>query len=85
MHFDPFPVYRRAIVPWYDSDGLCWLVIVFMASVFLFSMAGLSVVGQEPAYRDCVWVPLALAGSAGTVMATTAMRLLRRRGRRPPQ
>jgi len=73
------PVHRRIIVPWWDSEAACILVLLLMASVFGFALAGLSVCLGEPAFRRHLWLPGLLMALSGSVAASTFLRLLRRR------
>ena len=36
-----YPLFRRAIVPWYDSDAVCYAVVTLMAMVSLFGIVGI--------------------------------------------
>lgn len=82
MRLDPNPSFRKIIAPWYDSDALCYAVLVLMLVVFLFSMAGISVARSHPSFSNHLWVPLLLSALSLWVLVTTFLRLVRRR-RRP--
>jgi lipopolysaccharide export LptBFGC system permease protein LptF len=82
MQLDPNPSFRRVIPPWYDADALCWAVLVLMLVVVLFALAGVSVALSHPAFSGRLWLPLLLAAMSFSVLASTALRLYRRR-RRP--
>jgi hypothetical protein len=78
MPLDRNPVHRRLIVPWYDADAACWLMIVVMAPVLLFGLQGVAVARTVPAWRTLIGVPLALVGLSALVMGANLVRLLRR-------
>ena len=82
MRLDPNPSFRRIIPPWYDSDALCYAVIVFMLVVFCFSLTGISVAREADAFSDHLWLPVLLSAMSLWVLVTTILRLIRRR-RRP--
>lgn len=72
------PVYRKIMVPWWDSDIPCMIVIFFMFLVFLFGLIGISVAYASTEYRAFVWVPALIAGLSAAVIFTTLVRLVRR-------
>jgi len=72
------PVFRNAIVPWYDSETACMLFIFLMFLVFLFASIGISVARLEALYSDFIWVPALLAGLSCLVICSTTIRLIHR-------
>ena len=72
------PVFRKAIIPWYDSTRTCWVLIGFLLAVVLFGGAGVDLSLNTPTYAGYVWVPLLLVilglGSIGSIL----IRMLRR-------
>ena len=78
MPSDKNPVFRKAVIPWYDSKTAYIIVIVFLLLVFLFAMVGISVSGDDPAYRGYVWVPIILIVLSAGVITTTITRLIKR-------
>ena len=82
MPADKNPVFRKAIIPWYRSTGAFFIVIFFMLLVFLFSIAGVTVATEDPAYRGYVWVPVALLAMSAGIIITTAARLVKRYSRK---
>ena len=78
MRLDPNPLFRRAITPWYDSTLLCWCLLAAMLVLVLFSIAGIVVAGEEPAYHGHAWVPWALLVLSLYVGLSIAVRLIRR-------
>lgn len=77
-YIDENPLFRRVIIPWYDSDPACVLLIGFMGLVFGFALIGLSVVRETPAYHGYVGVPLALLLLSGYLIISVTFRLIRR-------
>lgn len=77
---DEQPFFRKVIAPWYDSDVVCTVQIIFMALVFLFGCAGVMAANEMSAYRGILWVPSLLVFLSLTVMVTTTLRLIQRRG-----
>jgi hypothetical protein len=78
MRLDQNPVYRKVIVPWYDSEIACLIVNVLMFIVFLFGLVGISVARETTEYRSFVWVPVMIVTLSGAVILSTTIRLIRR-------
>jgi hypothetical protein len=82
MRIDQNPLFRKVIVPWYDSLSACYIVIFFMILVFLFGFAGISASRENLAYHEHVWVPVLLVLMSGGVIISTTIRLIKRYSRR---
>jgi len=82
MRIDQNPLFRKVIVPWYDSESACYIVIFFMVLVFLFGFAGISSTRENIAYHEYVWVPVLLVLMSGGVIISTTIRLIKRYSRR---
>ena len=78
MRLDPNPLFRRIIMPWYDSTPLCWLLLLFMAGLILFSIMGVVVALENPAFHRHQWIPWSLLGLSLFVGLSVASRLYRR-------
>ena len=72
------PLFRKAIVPWYDTEKACFTVIVFMLVVFLFGIAGILEVIEKIEYNEYIWVPVLLVAMSAGVIASTSIRLIKR-------
>lgn len=81
MRIDPNPVFRKSIVPWYDSEAVCIGVIVFMLIVFLFGSFGISVARENVEYHGYVWIAVLLVVMSGGVIFSTTIRLIKRHSR----
>jgi len=81
------PMYRKVIVPWWDSEIACFLIIISMFVVFLFGMMGVSVTHESLSYRPFIWLPVLVAMLSVLVILSTTIRLIRRYRsvKRPPQ
>jgi len=82
MRIDKNPIFRKVIVPWYDSEAACSIVIFFMFLIFLFSFAGISVARENIEYYEYVWVPVLLVVMSGGVIISITIRLIKRYVRR---
>jgi hypothetical protein len=82
MRIDQNPLFRKVIVPWYDSESACFIVIFFMALVFLFGFAGILAARETMEYHEHVWVPVLLVLMSGSVIISTIIRLIKRYSRR---
>ena len=78
MPSDKNPVFRKAVIPWYNSTTAYIIVIVFLLLVFLFAMVGISVSGADPAYNGYVWLPVILLVLSAGIVVTTIARLIKR-------
>jgi hypothetical protein len=76
MSLDPDPIFRKVIVPWYETKGVCWTLIVSMALVLFFGMAGVSVAALTPGYRGFMWVPILLIVLSLMVIVSSVRQLL---------
>ena len=76
MRIDHNPIHRKAIVPWYDSETACAVIIVFMALVLLFGISGILVSREMAAYREFGWVAGLLTGLSGWVIVSISLRLV---------
>ena len=78
MRYDEKPVYRKLIVPWYDTKTACLIIIVFMLLVFLFGLVGLSVAGERTEQYAKIWLPFLLIVMSAGIIITTVIRLAKR-------
>jgi hypothetical protein len=78
MHSNKNPVFRKAVIPWYNSTTAYIIVIVFLLLVFLFAMVGISVSREDPAYNGYFWVPIILLVLSAGIVITTIARLIKR-------
>ena len=77
-HQDKNPVFRKAIIPWYDSARTCWILIGFLFAVVLFGGAGIDEALQAPPFTGYVWIPLVLVILGLGVIGSLLIRMLRR-------
>jgi uncharacterized membrane protein YfcA len=82
MRFDRSPLFRKTISPWYDTEMLCYVVLVLMVLVMIFGVCGLWVVQNEPEYHSHGWVPASLLLMSLYVIVSISVRLGRRFPRR---
>jgi hypothetical protein len=78
MPADKNPVFRKAVIPWHNSTTAYIIVILFMLLVILFAVAGLAVARNNPDYQGYIWVPALLLAMSVAIIATTAIRLIKR-------
>ena len=72
------PVFRRAIVPWYDSEIICFLVLFFLLAVVCYSFAGVAVAMEARQHHQHLWVPILLLMLSGSVTVSIIARLIKR-------
>jgi hypothetical protein len=85
MKLQKSPSFRQVATAWHDSDPFCFIISVFAAVVFYFSVAGVSVALENPVYRSHSWVPITLVFLSGILLTTNFFRMLRRIVRRPTE
>jgi membrane protein implicated in regulation of membrane protease activity len=78
MRLDPNPLFRRAIIPWYDSTALCAVLIVAMVVLVIFSITGIMVARSNPAYHGFIWVPWVLLVFSLVTALSISWRLIQR-------
>ncbi len=78
MRLDQNPVYRKVIVPWYDSEITCLVMIVLLFVVFVFGFIGISVASESIFYGSYIWVPVILVVVSGGIILSITIRLIRR-------
>lgn len=61
MQLDQNPFFRKPITSWYDSNFICWTIIVMMIFVFIFGMAGIIVGSSTEEFREYIWFPVFLS------------------------
>ena len=78
MRLDPNPLFRRVITPWYDSLCICWIMLLAMFAVILFSWAGIAVALSREGFQDHIWVPILLLALSLRVFVLVFYRMVRR-------
>jgi len=78
MPSEKSPVFRKLVIPWYQSKTAYILTIAFMLVVFLVGLAGISVTRDFDAYSGYIWLPALLVILSGCLIITNIMRLVRR-------
>ncbi|MCK4620028.1 MAG: hypothetical protein KAT52_08780 [Desulfobacterales bacterium] len=78
MPLDQNPLFRKVILPWYDTEKACYTVIVFMLLVFLFGIAGILEAVEKTEYNEYIWVPVLLVAMSTVVIVSTSIRLIKR-------
>ena len=82
MRLDQNPIYRKEIVPWYDSDIACMALIALMVPTALFGTVGIAVARQHLPYHPYTWVPVLCVVLSAGVIVSAALRMIRRYYRR---
>ena len=83
MPADKNPVFRKAVIPWYNSITAHIIVVLLMLLVILFAAAGLAVARENPDYQRYIWVPALLLAMSVAIVATTVIRLIKRTSQKP--
>jgi hypothetical protein len=78
MQLDESPVFRKLIIPWYDSEPVCLVTLMFLDIVLLFGAAGVSAALEHPEYYEHIWVPILLIVTSGIAIISMTLRLVKR-------
>ncbi len=73
-------LFRKAFIPWYDTEPVMVVTLVFAACVFSFSIYGIVAAFETPRYLPYVWVPGLLALLSLAITISTSIRMTRRGG-----
>ena len=78
MPSEKSPVFRKPVIPWYQSKTAYSFTIAFMLVVFFVGLVGISVTREYEAYNGYLWLPAILVISSGCMIITNIIRLIRR-------
>jgi hypothetical protein len=78
MPSEKSPVFRKPVIPWYQSKTAYSLTIAFMLIVLFVGLVGISVTREYEAYNGYIWVPALLVSLSGCLIITNIIRLIRR-------
>ena len=78
MQLDQHPVFRKIILPWYDSETSCYFMIVLMIVFILFALVGIKITRETLEYHGYIWVPVLLLVMSSAVIVSTSIRLIKR-------
>ncbi|WP_319408138.1 hypothetical protein [uncultured Desulfosarcina sp.] len=71
-------LFRKAFIPWYDTELAMMLTLAFALVVLLFSITGVAASVDTPSYHAFIWVPCLLGSLSLVITISTLIRLLRR-------
>jgi len=71
-------LFRKAFIPWYDTELAMILTLAFGLAVLLFSITGVAASVDTPSYHDYIWVPCLLGILSLAITISTLIRLIRR-------
>jgi hypothetical protein len=78
MRIEQNLIYRKTIVPWYDSEAGCIILLVAMGLILLFAISGIYVSHETVEYKTYGWVAKLLTMLSGWVMVCSGCRLIKR-------
>ena len=78
MKIDTNPLFRKVTAPWYDSNTTCWIALVALLIIAVFSGTGISVARSRPDYHHHIWVPVTLLVLSLIACGSVAYRLIKR-------
>ncbi|MBF0101751.1 MAG: hypothetical protein HQK77_12665 [Desulfobacterales bacterium] len=78
VHDENTPVFRRMIIPWYDSQLLCLWLIIFMTFIFFFGLIGFHVSMEFYEFNHYFWIPLFLCIMSLWTVISISNRLIKR-------
>ena len=71
-------LFRKAFIPWYDTDSAMVLTLAFALAVLLFSITGVAASLDTPGYQDYIWVPCLLGILSLAITISILIRVIRR-------
>lgn len=71
-------LFRKAFIPWYDTEPAMLLTLAFAVAVLLFSITGIAATLDTPRYDAYIWVPCLLGILSLAITLSTLVRLIRR-------
>ena len=71
-------LFRKAFIPWYDTEPAMVLTLAFAVAVLLFSITGVAASLDTPGYQGYIWVPCLLGVLSLAITISTLIRLIRR-------
>ena len=77
MRIDQNPLFRKVIVPWYDSKVVCRIIIIFTLFTSLFGLIGIATASTTESYNDYIWIPVVLTVVSGIVLTAAIIRLVK--------
>ena len=78
MPSEKSPVFRKPVIPWYQSKTAYSIMVVIMLVVFLVGLTGISVSREIEEYNGYLWIPAVLVILSLCLMITNIIRLIRR-------
>jgi|AntRauTorckE6833_2_1112554.scaffolds.fasta_scaffold88776_1 hypothetical protein len=69
----------RIIPPWYDSDGLCFLILYSMILIFIFSVSGIFTALKSDHSDLFIKIPVLLCTMSFYLIVSVLVRLIKRR------
>lgn len=71
-------LFRKAFIPWYDTEPAMLLTLAFAVVMLLFSITGVAAGLDTPGFSAYIWVPGLLGLLSLIVTISTLVRLTRR-------
>jgi len=71
-------LFRKAFIPWYDTELAMVLTLAFALAVLLYSITGVAASLDTPSYQGHIWVPCLLGILSLVITISTLIRLIRR-------
>jgi hypothetical protein len=71
-------LFRKAFIPWYDTEPAMLLTLAFAVAVLLFSIVGVAAALDTPGYQSILWVPCLLGLLSLSITISSLIRLIRR-------
>lgn len=71
-------LFRKAFIPWHDTEPAMLLTLAFAVVVLLFSITGVAAGLDRSGFSDYIWVPCLLGTLSLIVTLSILIRLTRR-------
>ncbi len=77
-HKQKFGQAKKVIIPWYDANLLCYIIIIFTIFVIGFSLVGVSIALNNTIYINYIWVPVTIIILSVFVLSSVSVRITKR-------
>ena len=71
-------LFRKAFIPWYDTEPMMLLTLALTVGVLLFSIIGVAAAMETPRFHAYIWFSCLLGGLSLAATISTLIRLIKR-------
>jgi len=72
------PVFRKAFLPWYDTNTACVALLIWMFAILGFGIEGVRIASKIGQYNGYAWIPVLLIMLSSSVCVSVLFRMAKR-------